>query len=92
MDLEDVVMGTQEPKEETKPEEATTQPTDSELKIEALQELLKENNELVKSLQSELLAVKKDNAKMLARLDVSKEVDIGDTMDSLFNKYSKKGL
>lgn len=73
---------------EVKPEDNQT-PTDDAIKIEALQDLLKENNDLVKKLQDELVAVKKDNAKMLARLDVSKEVDVGDTLNDLFNKYRK---
>lgn len=69
--------------------EATPEPTDDAIKIEALQELLKENNDIVKALKEELTAVKKDNAKMLARLDVSKVVDVGDDIDALFNKYRR---
>lgn len=63
--------------------------TDDKIKIEALQELLKENNDIVKALKDELATVKKDNAKMLARLDISKEINTDDIFDVLFNKYKR---
>ena len=74
---------------QTQTVEASSEPTDDAIKIEALQELLKENNDIVKALKEELTAVKKDNAKMLARLDVSKVADVGDDIDALFNKYRR---
>ena len=73
----------------TDPVDANQQPSDAQIEVSALKDLLKENTETIKSLKDELVNIKKENAKLIARIDVSNKVDPAKTMNDLFNKYSK---
>lgn len=78
--------------DEKKPDETTTVETpadDDKITVEALRELLKESNEAIKGLKDEMSSVKKENAKLLAKIDITDKVNPDTIMNDLFNKYNK---
>lgn len=80
-------METEEKRENPGETETVETPADEQITVEALKELLEENKKIIKGLTDEMVSVKKENAKLLARMDVSEKVSADTIINDLFNKY-----
>lgn len=91
MDTENIIVNDSQGTAEPTAEPAAAEVNDAQITIDALKEVIAENRSAMEQLRSELAETKKVNAKLLARLDVSKgEPSADDVLNSLFNKYERR--
>ena len=76
----------------TEPTSPSVEPSDPQIEVNALKELLAENKKTMDALKNELTSVKTTNAKLMNQLSVEpQKPSVEEMLNNSFNKYNKKG-